>query len=245
MANHHYIIMINKSPDPYSKHKRRIKIGKSQSHKHTERRLKQYQQTNPKAFIVKEWKHRKNLEPDLLKVISKFRGKSKSKEAGREVFDIDKDELDDFIDHYDNVFDTVIYADGLLVDGEDHTVEIETEQKTESKKKKSLKYVHTKPKSLIFNNKSYDVDKWIDVFIIVSEQICNDVEDFSKVKNIKGRKRTYISMNPDELFRAKKIPNTRYYLDSNLSASSIMKIIQEMLELFNYKKIDFEIEYSI
>ena len=153
--------------------------------------------------------------------------------------------MDDFIEHYDNVFDTVIYADGLLVDVEDHTVIIETEHKTESKKKKSLKYTHTKPKTLIFNNKSYDVDKWIDVFIIVSERICNDAEDFSKVKNIKGKKRTYFSMNPEELFRAKKIPNTKYYLESNLSAKRIMKIIQEMLELFNYKKTDFEIEYSI
>ena len=107
-----------------------------------------------------------------------------------------------------------------------------------------MKYIHTKPKTLIFNNKSYYVDKWIDVFIIISEQICNDVEDFSKVKNIRGKKRTYFSMNPEEVFRAKKIPNTRYYLDSNLSANSIMKIIQEMLELFNYKKTDFKIEYE-
>jgi negative regulator of replication initiation len=242
--------MINQTPDPYSKYKRRIKIGKSNSHSHTERRLKQYQQTSPNAYIVKEWKHRKNLESDLLKVISKFRGKSKSQEAGREVFDIDEDELDDFIEHYDNVFDTIIYADGLLV--EDHKVTIESEKETEKKvdqkisrkKKKSLEYTGTKPKTLIFKNKSYDVDSWRDVFIIVSEQIYNEVEDFSIVEKIKGRKRTYFSKNPEIPFQPKKIPNTNYYLDINLSANSIMIIIQEMLELFNYKKTDFKVVYQ-
>jgi len=42
----------------------------------------------------------------------------------------------------------------------------------------------------------------------------------------------------------KKIPNTNYYLDTNLSANRIMKLIQEMLELFNYKKTDFNVVHE-
>jgi len=130
MSNHHYIVMLNEKPDMYSRHKRKIKLGKSNTHKHTCLRIKQYKQTSPECYLKKEWRHRKNLETDMLVTIKYFGGAPAEEvgNAGQEVFYIEDECLDDFINHYDNVFDTVIYADGMLLIDDEKLEETEKRQ---------------------------------------------------------------------------------------------------------------------
>jgi hypothetical protein len=57
-----------------------------------------------------------------------------------------------------------------------------------------------------------------------------------------GRKRPYFSRNENELRFPQKINNTNIFVETNLSANSIVKICLDMVAVFGYSSNDIKIE---
>ena len=63
-----------------------------------------------------------------------------------------------------------------------------------------------------------------------------------KVLNLKGRKRPYFTRNPNELRSPERINNTDIYVETNLSANSIVKLSKSIISIFGYEEEDLFIE---
>jgi len=99
--------------------------------------------------------------------------------------------------------------------------------------------------SFTFDNQIHYVSSWVEFLIKVSEIIYSEKKDvFKKVETLRGRKRKYYSMNQNEIIRPGKIGDTGYYVNTNLSANSIVKMVFNVLNLFGYRKDLLKINYS-
>lgn len=58
--------------------------------------------------------------------------------------------------------------------------------------------------------------------------------EFDRITSVSGKKRPYFTKNKNELRLPKKISNSNYFVESNLSANNIVSIIKEVLRVFNY-----------
>ena len=112
---------------------------------------------------------------------------------------------------------------------------------------------HRKPyKTKIYTGKSIDyfefrgrrhsANSWKDMLI----QICKIVltthrKNFDKVLELRGSKRPYFTKNPNELRAPKKIEGTDIYVETNLSANSIVKLLFQTISLFGYSNKDVSI----
>ena len=67
-------------------------------------------------------------------------------------------------------------------------------------------------------------------------------EQFDNVFNLRGRKRPYFTRNPNELRSPERINNTDIYVETNLSANSIVKLFKSIIALFGYKENNLSIE---
>jgi len=97
--------------------------------------------------------------------------------------------------------------------------------------------------SFTFKGDKYSVRSWKEMLI----KICNLMlsghrEQFDKVFNLVGRKRPYFTKNPNELRAPKRINGTDIYVETNLSANSIVKHSKNILALFGYDEKDLSIE---
>ncbi|MGA1847307.1 type I restriction endonuclease [Deferribacter abyssi] len=89
----------------------------------------------------------------------------------------------------------------------------------------------------------YPVSSWREMLIKITNLILsNHRGQFDKVFNLRGRKRPYFTRNPNELRIPKKINNTDIYVETNLSANSIVKLSKSIISLFGYKENDLSIE---
>lgn len=112
------------------------------------------------------------------------------------------------------------------------------------KEPNSVEYTGKKPKFIKFQGETKEVKTWREVLQAVAKQIHDEKKDFSKVMEIKGRKRTYFTKNDKEkLVSPVSIPNTPYFFEGNISANRTMKIINELLPLFGFDASDLEIDY--
>ena len=66
--------------------------------------------------------------------------------------------------------------------------------------------------------------------------------DFSRVLELKGRTRRYFSHDSRDLFRPAAIADTRFHVETNLSANDIVKLSRKVLSLFSYSEHDLSIE---
>ena len=67
-------------------------------------------------------------------------------------------------------------------------------------------------------------------------------DQFDKVLNLVGRKRPYFTKNPGELRIPERINDTDIYVETNLSANSIVKLSKNILVLYEYAESDLSIE---
>lgn len=117
-------------------------------------------------------------------------------------------------------------------------------------KRKKENYTGRKPKFVKFQRRTFEVETWREVLLTIAKQIYGEKEDFSKVLDIKGRTRVYFSKSHKdkkhggELVRPQEITDTPYYFEGNISANKTMTIINNLLEIFGYKKSDIEIGYE-
>ena len=97
--------------------------------------------------------------------------------------------------------------------------------------------------SFTFKGDKYSVRSWKEMLI----KICNLMlsahrEQFDKVLNLVGRKRPYFTRNPHKLRSPERLNNSDIYVETNLSANSIVKLSQNILALFGYGESDFSVE---
>lgn len=88
----------------------------------------------------------------------------------------------------------------------------------------------------------YEVDKWIEMLLKLSEVMAHrHSNEFEKVLDLKGSKRPYFTKNKNALRIPRKINKTDIYVETNLSANSIVKISKDLIKLFGYKENDLKI----
>ena len=90
--------------------------------------------------------------------------------------------------------------------------------------------------AFIFNNKKYEARSWKQLLLGVCYEINNlHKKDFEKVLSLKGRKRPYFTKNANELRVPEKIIDTDLFVETNLSANSIVSLCEDVVSLFGYK----------
>jgi len=94
-----------------------------------------------------------------------------------------------------------------------------------------------------FKGTKYHVRSWKEMLVKITNLILSaHREQFDKVLNLVGRKRPYFTRNPNELRNPKRIDNTGIYVETNLSANSIVKLSKSIIMLFGYRENDISIE---
>ena len=104
-----------------------------------------------------------------------------------------------------------------------------------------------KPKTLKFNNITYEVTTWREVLLSITKQIHNEKNNFYEVNKIRGSKNIYFSKDlkdkkhGGEINVPIRIPGTQYCFEGKISANQTMKIVYQLLKLFGYNSSDLEI----
>lgn len=103
-------------------------------------------------------------------------------------------------------------------------------------------FAYKKINGFNFLNQNISANSWRQLFIKFIEKINEENNvDFSKITLVTGKKRPYFTINKNELRVPKKINNTKYFAETNLSANSIVSIIKDVLVNFNYHLEDLSI----
>ena len=122
---------------------------------------------------------------------------------------------------------------------------IENEEKFPAFNPKQIHYYHQSDinyagKSIVaftFLGEKYFVQSWKEMLIKITTLMFSiHSEQFSKVLDLRGRKRPYFSKNPKELRIPEKIKNTDIYVETNLSANGIVKLSKNIIGLFGYNE---------
>jgi hypothetical protein len=84
-----------------------------------------------------------------------------------------------------------------------------------------------------FRGESFTVNSWIDMLLALCGSLLRaNNHDFERVLELEGRKRPYFSKNPNVLRAPRKIDGTDLFVESNLSANSIVRLSQDLVALF-------------
>ena len=104
-------------------------------------------------------------------------------------------------------------------------------------------YLNKQIVSFTFNGQTYKVTKWIDLLIKLAEQIyLLNQNDFHKVVEIQGTKRSYFSQDQLGMVQPRRIGNSGYYAMSKISAKDAVSISRKLLTKFGYSQKDLQIE---
>ncbi|AWB10268.1 type I restriction endonuclease [Thermodesulfobium sp. 4217-1] len=107
----------------------------------------------------------------------------------------------------------------------------------------SNQYSGKKPISFSFKGVKYSLRSWKELIVKLCEIILSKHKDqFNYVLDLHGTKRPYFSSKLDELRKPERISGTDIYLETNLSANSIVKLSKDIITLFGYKDSDLKIE---
>ena len=91
----------------------------------------------------------------------------------------------------------------------------------------------------------YPVRSWKEMLIKITNLMLSAHRDqFDKILNLVGRKRPYFTRNPNELRNPERVDNTDIYVETNLSANSIVRLSKRIIELFGYRGDDLSIEFG-
>ncbi|MGA3176933.1 MAG: type I restriction endonuclease [Candidatus Acidiferrum sp.] len=93
-----------------------------------------------------------------------------------------------------------------------------------------------------FLGKQQKIDSWIDLLLDLCQLMKTAPgQNFEKCLALVGRKRPYFAKNSDLLRRPKMINGTDIYVETNLSANSIVGLSRNLIALFGYKENDLKI----
>jgi len=94
-----------------------------------------------------------------------------------------------------------------------------------------------------FNHERYSVKSWKEMLLTICGVLYRShKKEFTKVFALVGRKRPYFSKNPNELRSPEEIGDSGIYVETNLSANSIVRLAYDIISLFNYTERDLVIE---
>jgi len=104
-----------------------------------------------------------------------------------------------------------------------------------------------KPSSVVIFGKAVEVVSWRDVLVTVAHAMVKEhPREYKKILlSIHGRTREapYFTHNRDELIMPKLIPDTSIYVEGNMSARSVVRMCQRLLDEFGHKLTDLRITY--
>jgi len=103
-------------------------------------------------------------------------------------------------------------------------------------------YTGKRIKSFNFDGETYEVRYWKDILVKVCELMHKlHPNDFKKIFAFKGDNKPYFTHNADRLRLPKKIKGTNIFVETNFSANTIIKLCQDILSLFRYKRNSLKI----
>ena len=73
--------------------------------------------------------------------------------------------------------------------------------------------------------------------------LANHKDSFPQILNLVGRKRHYLTRNPNELRVPERIDDTDIYVEINVSANRIVKLATSIVSLFGYSKDDLKLDF--
>ena len=99
-----------------------------------------------------------------------------------------------------------------------------------------------KPKEILFQGTPFSVNVWVDVLMTVCEvMVKNHLDQIEHLFSFRGRKRVYFSKASTELKKPRRIKGTSVFVETNLSANSIVSHSRKIISLFGYSSQDLEI----
>lgn len=204
-----------------------VKIGKTSNLKST---LSQYKRSHRQTKILDLWKSNEGIS------VSKCE-KGVHSVAERYAYEKDSEKFIFLQDSYEEFSKTI-----------SRLLEPTTKREVEGKKIKGAANGKTggligrTPELMKFKGKQFKVTTWRKVISILASQIYDEVDDFSKISEIRGREREYFTKNKNVLRTPKEIPGTSYYFEGNMSARSLNSIVDRLLEKFGYdRESDFKL----
>jgi len=104
-------------------------------------------------------------------------------------------------------------------------------------------YTGQKIVSFKFKGNNIVVKSWKELLLGLCDVLLAEVGhiEFQKVLQLEGTKRPYFSKDPNPLREPKKINNTDIYVETNLSANSIVQLSKIVISLFGYQDNDLTI----
>lgn len=106
-------------------------------------------------------------------------------------------------------------------------------------------FTYKKITGFVFLSNNISATSWKQLLIKFVEKI-NSLHrnEFDTITSVSGKKRPYFTKNNNELRSPKKISNTDFFVETNLSANNIVSIVKEVLRTFNYDENDLGIKLS-
>jgi len=124
-----------------------------------------------------------------------------------------------------------------------HNNKIITSTKKEKNTYVRKGYTGQKIVSFKFKGSNIVVKSWKELLLGLCDILLAEIGhiDFQKVLQLEGTKRPYFSKDPNSLREPKKIKNTDIYVETNLSANSIVQLSKIVISLFGYQDNDLTI----
>lgn len=108
-------------------------------------------------------------------------------------------------------------------------------------------YGNKRPATFEFDGKKVEANTWIDVFFAMCEMLYKkDKQTFYEVledSNMQGRKMRYFSLSIDKIRKPLKLTKTDIYIESNLGADQIRRLIIKLIKKFGYSTTDFQVYF--
>lgn len=96
-------------------------------------------------------------------------------------------------------------------------------------------YAHKRPRAVTVLGAQFPATTWKEVLVGVCREVAvRHPEEFERVLEFRGRKRVYFSRDFRGMRSPLEIPGTRVFVETHLSASSIVKRCHQVLKLFGH-----------
>lgn len=109
-----------------------------------------------------------------------------------------------------------------------------------------MKSMPRKPAGFILLGKHYSADAWRAVLLGVCNALAQQHGgEFARAAtSVKGRTRQHIAPSRDGMISPALIPNTKLWVETNQSARSVLRIIEQLLLALGRQREDFSIVYE-
>ena len=98
---------------------------------------------------------------------------------------------------------------------------------------------------MVLFGKRYPLKNNIDGLVTLAEVLLErDPTEFPRLLELRGRKRTFVSRDPAQLFRARQVGTSEYFLDDNLSGETIWRRAGLFLRHLGHEESDLEVRFD-